>query len=178
MTICWPEETFRLVNVADGKFFNESMSEIDDLENIHGSITLLFDGTLEKSNKTGEGKLAVLTLECVEGAEIGEKIISLSEVTLFDALKPLGQGEDEVTDLTGTSINVLEMLYGDLLIDGKVSISDLAVIRRYLAGWADSTDVGTWPEADINKDSDVNMDDVAILQRYLAHWKGYEKYFQ
>lgn len=178
MTVCWPEETFRLVNVADGKFFNESMSEIDDLENIHGSITLLFDGTLEKSNKTGEGKLAVLTLECIEGAEIGEKEISLSEVTLFDALKPLGEGEDEVTDLTGTSINVLEMLYGDLLFDGKISISDLAVIRRYLAGWADSTDVGTWPEADINKDDDVNMDDVAILQRYLARWEGYEKFFQ
>ncbi|MCQ2414520.1 MAG: dockerin type I repeat-containing protein [Lachnospiraceae bacterium] len=141
-------------------------------------MTLLFDGTTEKQNKSGTGTIATLVLECVEGAEIGEKEISLSEVTLFDALKPLGEGEDEVTDLTGTSINVLEMLYGDLLFDGKISISDLAVIRRYLAGWADSTDVGTWPEADINKDDDVNMDDVAILQRYLARWEGYEKFFQ
>ena len=60
---------------------------------------------------------------------------------------------------------------GDLNDDGAVTVMDLALMRRYMAGGYD--DVILVPEAtDVNLDGEVNMADLTIMRRYLGG--GYE----
>lgn len=180
VTLQWPEDSFTFAGASDGHYFSVPLEETDDPANFTKKVTLMFDPSLEKTNVSGEGVIATVTLECLDDAAIGERFIDIAEAILVDAEKPLGQGEDtiEKDSLEGISVNVLEMLYGDLYMDGKISQTDLAILRRCLAGWTEWTDVVNWVEADIDKNDDVDMNDVAILSRYISHWTGYERYFE
>ncbi len=61
-------------------------------------------------------------------------------------------------------------LPGDVDGDGKISLIDSALMRRWLADWwLDSFVEGN---ADVNNDGKVDMKDSTILRRYLAGWPG------
>ena len=66
---------------------------------------------------------------------------------------------------------VIVLVLGDLNGDGIVTMMDLALMRRYMAGGYD--DVILMPEAaDVNLDGEVNMADLTIIRQYLVG--GYE----
>ena len=67
------------------------------------------------------------------------------------------------------AIPVLEMIAGDINHDGAVDASDVAILRRHLAGWDDYESIDSIA-ADVNKDGNVDASDVALLRRYLAGW--------
>ena len=70
-----------------------------------------------------------------------------------------------------TEFTVIVLVPGDLNDDGAVTVMDLALMRRYMAGGYD--DVILVPEAaDVNLDGEVNMADLTIMRRYLVG--GYE----
>ena len=70
-----------------------------------------------------------------------------------------------------TEFTVIVLVPGDLNDDGAVTVMDLALMRRYMAGGYD--DVIFVPEAaDVNLDGEVNMADLTIMRRYLVG--GYE----
>ena len=70
-----------------------------------------------------------------------------------------------------TEFTVIVLVLGDLNDDGAVTVMDLALMRRYMAGGYD--DVILVPEAaDVNLDGEVNMADLTIMRRYLVG--GYE----
>lgn len=70
-----------------------------------------------------------------------------------------------------TEFTVIVLVPGDLNDDGAVTVMDLALMRRYMAGGYD--DVTLVPEAaDVNLDGEVNMADLTIMRRYLVG--GYE----
>ena len=70
-----------------------------------------------------------------------------------------------------TEFTVIVLVPGDLNDDGAVTVMDLALMRRYMAGGYD--DVILVPEAaDVNLDGEVNMADLTIMRRYLGG--GYE----
>lgn len=56
---------------------------------------------------------------------------------------------------------------GDLNDDGVVDMRDITLLRRYVAGWDVTVNVGN---ADVNADGVVDMRDVTILRRYVAGW--------
>lgn len=64
---------------------------------------------------------------------------------------------------------------GDVNADGKVNGTDVAFLKRNLAGWtgyeSDKLDMSA---ADVNNDNKVNGTDVAFIKRHLAGWTGYE----
>ncbi len=57
------------------------------------------------------------------------------------------------------------IVLGDASGDGVVDVRDVAVLRRYLAGWHVTVDIAA---ADVNRDGEVNLKDVTVLRRYLA----------
>ena len=66
---------------------------------------------------------------------------------------------------------VIVLVPSDLNGDGVVTMMDLALMRRYMAGGYD--DVILVPEAaDANLDGEVNMADLTIIRQYLVG--GYE----
>ena len=66
-----------------------------------------------------------------------------------------------------TEFTVIVLVPGDLNDDGAVTVMDLALMRRYMAGGYD--DVILVPEAaDVNLDGEVNMADLTIMRRYLV----------
>jgi hypothetical protein len=63
---------------------------------------------------------------------------------------------------------------GDVNGDGQVNASDVAILRRYLAGWKGYADKVDLKAANVNGDDRISATDVAILRRYLAGWQGVE----
>jgi|GEM_PF-2757113 len=65
------------------------------------------------------------------------------------------------------------ILVGDVNGDGSVTNADVALLKRYVAGWSVSIDLNA---ADINRDGSVTNADAALLSRYIGGWAGYDSY--
>lgn len=61
-----------------------------------------------------------------------------------------------------------EPFYGDTNCDGVVSISDVVLLNRYIAGTADLTAQGII-NGDCKKDGDLTLADSTMIKKFLAH---------
>ena len=73
------------------------------------------------------------------------------------------------------SVDVVDVLIGDVNGDGSLDTLDRLTLSRYLANWQGYTidDINTIG-ADVNSDGSVDTLDRLILSRHLANWSGYE----
>ncbi len=69
----------------------------------------------------------------------------------------------------GHVLRRLTFTYGDVNSDGKVNISDVTALLKYLAKWDVTINTNA---ADVNVDSKINVSDVTTILKYLAHWEG------
>ena len=84
--IQWPENDFQVVKITnDTGFFNVKRMTVP-LPAKDGEIALFYDGSLERRNKAGTGKVATLTFQLNDTAIAGRKEISFGEVDLFDTV--------------------------------------------------------------------------------------------
>lgn len=60
-------------------------------------------------------------------------------------------------------------IVGDINRDGEITIKDLSMLKRYLAGWNVSINESV---ADVNGDGTINVKDNAAIKRYLAGWNS------
>ncbi len=60
--------------------------------------------------------------------------------------------------------------YGDANGDGKVNVSDVTALLKYIAGWGVTIDTEA---ADVDLSEKVNLSDVVMLLKYLANWRVY-----
>ncbi len=65
------------------------------------------------------------------------------------------------------NITVEDYIRGDLNNDRTVTLTDLVILRRYLAG-LDTLNDTALKGADINKDNDITLTDLVRIRRYLA----------
>jgi|GEM_PF-2253356 len=65
------------------------------------------------------------------------------------------------------SIVPLEGFYGDANGDGDVTMKDVLLVRKYIAGSTDYLNIDT-TRADVNGDGAVDLRDVFLLRRYIA----------
>ena len=79
-----------------------------------------------------------------------------------------------VTSYSGVKINkyfksfdTISTNYGDLNNDAKVNLTDLILMRKYLAKWSVSVNIQA---ADCNADGNINLLDLVLLRKYLAKW--------
>lgn len=61
---------------------------------------------------------------------------------------------------------------GDANGDGKINISDVSAVLKYIAKW-DSIEVDS-ADADVTGDGKVNISDVSMLLKYIAGWDSVE----
>ena len=57
--------------------------------------------------------------------------------------------------------------YGDINNDQKINLSDLILLRKYLAKWSVHIDEIA---ADVNVDGKVNLSDLILMRKSLAKW--------
>lgn len=76
--------------------------------------------------------------------------------------------DDSGNTYTGTATVTVESSYGDINLDGSVSVADVVLLQKYLSGIANLSDSQlTW--ADVNADGDVDATDLSILTRYVRY---------
>lgn len=177
-----PGITSMLLNVN----YDESklqLVKVEDCENLgsafHSNVlsspfTLSWANDTATSNYTYNGDIVILTFKVKDDADVGATPITVTyEYNNYDIIdKDMNRVEFNVED---GSVNITDVLIGDVNNDGNVNTLDRVILTRYLANWAE------YPEgsintvaADVNCDGKVNTLDRVILTRYIAHWEGYE----
>ena len=121
-----------------------------------------------------DGVVVTLTFQIKEDAPVGEYPITVSYD--YDNYDIMDCNMNKVNfAVVNGSVEVMDVLLGDVNLDGIVNTLDRALLTRYLAGWDGYTeDNVNLTAADVNMDGVVNTLDRAILTRHLAGWGGYE----
>lgn len=130
-------------------------------------ISLLYTNGAAIENTTANGILAELMFSIVPGAPLGESAIVF---TNYDSY-PFCNVDEQPVEATYKSgvitVNEPEYEYGDANNDGKISLLDLILLRKYLAKWNVTIDLTA---ADCNGDGKISLLDLIALRKYLAHW--------
>ena len=114
----------------------------------------------DSSDMTANGTVFVLEFQVLAGL-IDQTEISLSylqEDTFNEAW------DDVVLECSGASI--YKTCPGDADEDGAVTLQDVVLITRWLAGGWNVTINET--NSDVNRDGEINLKDVVLIRRYLA----------
>lgn len=97
------------------------------------------------------------------------------KVTKTGEIVPISLGTAKVTVLSlelnnskEITIEVIEGIKGDLNGDFDVTLTDLVILRRYLAGLEDINNDVFLHNADVNNDNNVTLTDLVKLRRFLA----------
>ena len=110
------------------------------------------------------GVFATLTFTVSESAPKGyEAAVSLT----YDPDDIFDVNYDNVpVDMFPGSVRISGRVAGDANGDGKLTLKDVVLIRRWMAGGWNVTIDETL--ADVNSDRTVNLEDVVLLRRYLS----------
>ncbi len=84
-------------------------------------------------------------------------------VKVIDAMTTSADGVN--TTVAAGSVTFKTFTYGDVSNDGKVTLTDIVVLRKYLAG-IDGIEVAIG--ADVNCDGVINSKDLILLRQYMA----------
>ncbi len=66
-----------------------------------------------------------------------------------------------------TYVDPIASIPGDVNDDGDVSLADVTLLLKHLAGWDVTINADA---ADVNDDGDVSLADATLLMKYLASW--------
>ncbi len=172
LSVGYDEDVLALVSVTDGGQLGTAVHS----DNYTACpYTLTWANDLATENYTYNGEIVTLTFEVLEGAELGKTSVTVYyDYDNFDIFNV--DGEEVWFEMVDGSVNVIDVLIGDVNSDGKVNTQDRMILTRYLAKWTGYTeDVINMTAADVNCDGKVNTQDRMILTRYLAKWTGYEE---
>ena len=124
-------------------------------------------------NFTVNGNIAILTFEILEDAPLGKTPISVSyDYGNFDIYDV--NGEEVAFATQNGTVDVTDVLLGDVNGDGIVNNYDRLLLTRWLAKWPEALEKGIIEAAaDVNCDGKINNLDRLILTRHLAHWEEY-----
>ena len=137
---------FRFQTNSDSKIFSVSEDERYMGSNIESNMIL------------NEGKVIIGKSE-ISGMETGSHSLMF---TFDDGALPL--------TLTVIDSNAVEdKLYGDINLDGKISVEDAAMLQRASVGFVRLTDLQN-ELADVNGDGRVSVLDVTCIQKYIAQF--------
>ncbi len=178
------EDTDISVKMEDGSFFDDNVTlevvEADENEDYTdyietaeklGFANSLYDITLKKDDAAvqPDGNV-VVTIPLPDDMSETSKVYHIAEDgTATDMNAEYADGNLVfVTDHFSVYAVVDDSIQpGDINGDGKITMQDSALLRRYLAGWAVEVNESV---ADVNGDGKVTMQDSALLRRYLAGW--------
>lgn len=123
-----------------------------------GQLTILM--YTEGSQITKNGVLFYLEFTVPKGADTSTVDITYNPDGDFTN----SAGQLKFFNVSGCTVTVDHILYGDLDKDGSVDTADLVLMKRYLAGLIDQCPGVT----DVNGDDKTDTTDLTLLKKYLA----------
>jgi hypothetical protein len=171
LSVGYDREILTLVGVSDHGTMGTAMHS----DNYTACpYTLTWANDLATENYTYNGEIVTLTFAVAEDAEVTKTDVTVyydyDNYDIFNA-----EGEAVKFAMVDGSVNVIDVLIGDVNSDGKVNTQDRMILTRYLAKWSGYSEEDiNMAAADVNCDGKVNTQDRMILTRYLAKWTGYE----
>lgn len=156
---------------------------VDDLDKLGSELhsnrftdpyVLCWANDTATENFTANGDVVILTFEVSETAASGSYEVSVSYD--YDKADIHNVQVEKVRFYTEVgTVEVVDVLIGDVNGDGSVDTLDRLTLSRYLANWDGYTiDQINTAGADVNCDGSIDTLDRLTLSRYLANWDGYE----
>lgn len=129
----------------------------------------------EKDFKTKAGEEVVLmTFDCTVGDNVEPgTVLTVTATDLEVASVEDWNDHTSVTELGTTGVTVKAVPWGDVNGDGRVDVSDVVYLKRYLVAWSGYEKLPDPTASDLNRDGRVDITDVVILKRHLVRWDGY-----
>ena len=162
------DKSLTLVKASNGETF--SYLTMTKPGKFNSPCRFIWDGQECKDENIKDGTILTLTFEVSEDAETKKSFPIGVEVVNNDFYdKNLEQ--IEVSTEEG-AITPLDFTPGDVNDDGKIDITDVILVRRYiLGGYNVKINENA---ANVNDDGKVNSADVILLRRYIAGGYGVE----
>ena len=101
-----------------------------------------------------------------------KKIVTANSEIVWDKAADSGfrfqtNSDSKITVIDSNAVE--DKLYGDINLDGKISVEDAAMLQRASVGFVRLTDLQN-ELADVNGDSRVSVLDVTCIQKYIAQF--------
>ena len=128
----------------------------------------VWDKTELADEDIADGVLLTLKFKTPANAQLGAKYnISVS----YDSGDILNKDENSISpNIINGSIEIMNLVYGDLDCDSNVNAADLVLMRRHVAGGYDQTINEL--SADVNGDGRVNISDIIMMRKYIVGGYG------
>ena len=127
---------------------------------------VLWNDSLAQENYTANGTLLTLTFKIADNAEPGTTKITLTH----EESATLNRDLDIVSLIPYSgNIEITERVVGDADGDGTLTLKDVVIMRRMLAGWEGYSINDA--NADVDGDGKVTLKDAVLIERYLADWE-------
>ncbi len=172
LTVGYDKNLLKLIHVTDGGNLGTEIHS----DNLNACpYTLSWANDLATENYSYNGEIVTLTFEVAENAQQVQSPVTVyydyEDYDIFD----VNGKRVEFFPVDG-SVNITNVLIGDVNKDGKVNTLDRMTLTRYLAKWKGYTeDTIDMTAADVNCDGHVNTLDRMILTRHLGKWTWYEQ---
>lgn len=150
--------------------YNKSVFELVDVKFADSGVISDFNGEdgviLWERPTDPNGRLASFTLRAKTTAAVGEYALGC-RISVRD-------GDDVLGTLQASSvtIKVNGFVYGDANGDGKISMVDLSMLRKYFANLDPATGESSIVVnlgADVNGDTKISTIDLSMLRKYFAN---------
>lgn len=155
-------EGLTLISAKSGDAF--SMLSMTKPGKFTSPCQFAWDGQEISENDIRNGTILTLSFEIADNIESGKKIdiaVSCDKDDFVDNnLNPV-----DIQTVSG-SVNVINYTPGDLNEDGEINITDVILLRRYIAGGYNITINES--ATDVNDDGKSNITDIILIRRYIA----------
>ena len=172
LEIEYDRHSLEFISAENGEIFSNESFLAPENTSADAKILLWQNSTITDNIST-TGRLAVLRFKIKENAQPGETMINI--ICDCDKNQVIDiWGASVEAELDAAAVNIREFTYGDVDNDGSVGITDVLLLRRYLAKW-NGYNLAETRAADLDGDETVTLRDVTILERHIAGWKGYKE---
>ena len=165
LTITFDEELTLLEGINGNALANHQMTPPGTFTS---PCNFVWDKTELADEDIADGVLLTLKFKTPANAQLGAKYnISVS----YDSGDILNKDENSISpNIINGSIEIMNLVYGDLDCDSNVNAVDLVLMRRHVAGGYDQTINEL--SADVNSDGRVNISDIIMMRRYIVGGYG------
>ena len=169
LNITYNTSALRLVSVKDAGVLGSSSHKPE----YSSPYTLSWANDTATSNYTVNGTIATLSFEIIDATPVGDYPITVSYDYNNYGIYNKDLNRVNFNTENGT-VQVIDVIYGDVDSNGIVNNLDRVYLTRYLANWNDYQNIDL-NAADVDCNGTVNNLDRVILTRYLANWSAYSE---
>ena len=158
LRVQYDSDLLDLISAEEGAFVGVTYGPLD-------SVPFVFTwcDAIHPDNVTND-VVVRLTFCAKEGTDPTETVISLfyDQADVYNSV-----WEDVYFSTVSGTVQLTNVIPGDMNNDGNVNVRDLGLLQQHLNGW----DVNIVLEAcDVNADGNVNVRDLGLFQQYLNGW--------